>query len=77
MIKKTDKIMDVINKYPETYPILLGFGVHCIGCAFASFETIEQAAQAHGMEPEDLIKALNKVIAEKQKDKKEEKPTVI
>ena len=48
----TDKIADV----------LYSFGMHCLGCALSHGETIEQAAEAHGVPADDIISALEKVI---------------
>jgi hybrid cluster-associated redox disulfide protein len=37
-------------------------GLHCLGCAIASFESIEQGAQAHGIDADALVKGLNDAI---------------
>ena len=74
MIRKTDNIMQVINQHPETYHVFILYGIHCLGCAFSSFETIEQGAQAHGIDPDELVKALNdklKQIQEQESKNKE------
>jgi len=39
-------------------------GLHCYGCAAARFETIEQGAMAHGVDPDKLIEAINDSIKE-------------
>lgn len=39
--------------------VLLGMGMHCLGCAIASGETIEEAAQVHGVDVDDLVDQLN------------------
>ena len=36
------------------------FGMHCLGCAIAHGETVEQAAEVHGIDVDALIEALNK-----------------
>ena len=38
---------------------LLGIGMHCFGCAMARGETIEEAAQVHGVDVDDLVDRLN------------------
>lgn len=38
---------------------LFNFGMHCFGCALARGETVEQAAMAHGVDIDDMVKALN------------------
>ena len=39
--------------------VLYSFGMHCLGCALAHGETIEQAAAVHGVNPEEMVAALN------------------
>lgn len=38
---------------------LFNFGMHCFGCALSRGETVEQAAMAHGVDVDDMVKALN------------------
>lgn len=38
--------------------VLYNFGMHCLGCALATGETIEQAAEVHNIDVEILLKAL-------------------
>lgn len=44
-------------------PILMESGMHCLGCAMASGETLEQACAAHNIETDDLIAAINAYLA--------------
>lgn len=53
-VTKDMLLMDIINKYPEVTPILMGYGLHCIGCSFSSFDTLEAGARIHGMD-DDII----------------------
>ena len=39
--------------------VLMGVGMHCLGCAFARGETVEQAADVHGVDVDDLVARLN------------------
>ena len=48
-------------------PALYGLG--CIGCMAAHFETIGQGAGAHGIDVDALIEDINKVIAEAEANK--------
>ena len=58
-ITKDMTFAEVIQKYPGTARIFLEVGMHCIGCAMAAQETIEQGAEAHGIDLEKLMKKLN------------------
>lgn len=54
-------IMEVVSKYPEAAGVFAAFGMGCLGCAAAHFESIEEGATAHGMDVDALMKELNKL----------------
>ena len=62
-ILKSMTIGEVVREYPEVTKVLSGFGLGCVGCPSAQAETIEEACGVHGLEVDELMKALNKVIA--------------
>ncbi len=72
-IKKDIGIIELVEKYPETAGVLMQHGFHCLGCAAANFETLEQGAAAHGIDIDKLVKELNKAVEEKGKEKEEKK----
>lgn len=39
--------------------VLRNFGMHCLGCALARGETIEEAAAVHGVDADEMVAALN------------------
>jgi len=39
--------------------VLQNYGMHCLGCAIASQETIEQAAAVHGVGVNEMVAKLN------------------
>lgn len=60
MITKDMTIMEAIEKSPDAADVFTGFGMHCLGCAIAHGETVEQAAQVHNIDLEEMLEALNK-----------------
>jgi hybrid cluster-associated redox disulfide protein len=58
-------IMQVIELDEGTADILMGAGMHCLGCAMAHGESIEDACAVHGIDPDALIDELNKYLATK------------
>jgi hybrid cluster-associated redox disulfide protein len=58
-ISKEMTIGEVVREYPESVKILAGFGMGCVGCPSAQAETLEEASRVHGLDVEELIKALN------------------
>lgn len=43
-------------------PVLMGIGMHCLGCPASQMETIEQAAAVHGVDADELVKMLNEKL---------------
>ena len=56
-------IRELIINYPEAAQVLLEMGMHCVGCAMASGETIEEAAIVHGMDPDELSKKIESIVS--------------
>ena len=52
------EIIQMNEKYPE---ILLGAGMHCLGCPASAGETLEEACAVHGIDVDALVEALNNV----------------
>ncbi len=68
-ITKDMNLADVVFKFPKTAEVLLDYGLHCIGCAANSFDTIEMGAKVHGMsdsEIAEMVARLNEVIIHKE-----------
>ena len=58
-------IQSVIEMNQGTADILMSSGMHCLGCAMAHGETIEQACQVHGVDADELIDKINEHLGEK------------
>ena len=56
---------DVITKYPGAVEVFFDHGLPCAMCQMASGETIEEAAESHGVPLDKLLKDLNKVAEKK------------
>ena len=61
-ITKEMKIEEILQRYPESVEIFLKHGFHCLGCAAASFENLEDGAKAHGIDADKLVEELNATI---------------
>ena len=51
----------VVEKYPDSAEVMLGYGLHCVGCAVNPYETIEQGAMGHGMSQETIEQMLSDI----------------
>ncbi len=67
IIKKEMPIGAVVKEHPETVPVFLKHGLHCIGCHVAAFESVAEGAQAHGIDVESLMTDLNEAADETAK----------
>ncbi len=72
-ITKNMLIAEILSGNPEKANILaetlMDFGIHCIGCGAAAFETLEQGVLGHGFSESDLkklVEQLNKILNEKE-----------
>lgn len=57
-------ILEVINTDRRAAQIFAQIGMHCVGCAAARGETVAQAAAVHGVNADELVKALNSLSDE-------------
>ncbi|MBR0411844.1 MAG: DUF1858 domain-containing protein [Eubacterium sp.] len=57
-LTKDTTIGDLLLMDPEIGAVLSSIGMHCIGCPSARGETLEQAAEVHGLDVDDLIEDL-------------------
>lgn len=65
MSQKVTKDMtfhQVLQMSPEVARVLGKFNLGCIGCMGAMRETLEQGAQAHGLNVDDILKELNAIF---------------
>ena len=57
-ITRETLISEIIEIAPQSMPAFQAIGMHCMGCALASGENLEQACYAHGVDPDEFISAL-------------------
>ena len=57
-ITRETMLSDILENCPEAMPAFQAIGMHCMGCALASGENVEQACAAHGVDPDEFLEAL-------------------
>ncbi len=62
-ISKSTMIGELLQIDADVAPILLNIGMHCLGCPSSQMETIEQAAEVHGIDPDVLVEEINNFLA--------------
>lgn len=66
-IYKDIKISEIITRYPEVIPVLMGYGLGCIGCSNSEIDTLEEGAKIHSIDDRTLkmmIQDMNILIRE-------------
>ena len=69
VVNRKTLIGEIVNQYPETAEVLLGIGMHCLGCPSARGESVEQACEVHGVDPDELIENLKDYFEHKNDNK--------
>ncbi|RKD31931.1 DUF1858 domain-containing protein [Thermohalobacter berrensis] len=59
-ITKDMLIGEILKQNPKAAEILMGFGMGCLGCPSSQMETLEEAANVHGIDLDKLLEELNK-----------------
>jgi hybrid cluster-associated redox disulfide protein len=52
-------LAEIIKKRPDAVEKLTVLGLGCVGCHFSQFETLEEGANVHGMDVDELLEELN------------------
>lgn len=65
-IDKDTNLGAISQTYPELAEVLQAdYGLHCVGCFAAGFDTLEMGAKVHGYDDKDvvkMVKRLNKML---------------
>ncbi len=58
-ITKETIIGDILDIAPQTAPIFMAIGMHCLGCPSSRAETVEEACMVHGIDVDKLLALVN------------------
>ncbi len=61
IVTKDMNLADILFKWPDTAEIFLDYGLHCVGCIAAGFDTIEMGAKVHNMTDEEIEEMVTRV----------------
>ena len=61
-ITKDTIIGDILDIAPQTAPIFMSIGMHCLGCLASRGETVEMACMVHGVDPDELLAEVNAML---------------
>lgn len=63
-IEKDTIIGDVLEIAPESAPLFMAIGMHCLGCPASRGETVEEACMVHGVDVDEFLEHLNAYLPE-------------
>ena len=69
-ITKDMSIGEVVELCPDAVDVLMEYGLHCVGCGAAMWETLEEGAMGHGMSTdvlESLLGDINELCNDEKK----------
>ncbi len=61
---------DIMQKWPHTVPIFLKYGLICVGCQLASFDTLADVLVNYGYSPDKIVTELLDAIRDVAFDEK-------
>ena len=61
-ITKETMVSEILEKCPEAMPKFQELGMHCLGCALATAETLQQACEAQGVDVDEFRSELKSFI---------------
>lgn len=66
-VTKDTNLGDLVKSHPQCAPVLLDYGLHCVGCFANQFDTIAMGAKIHGMtdeEVDEMVARVNQTLKE-------------
>ena len=63
-ISKDMVIADVLRKYPKAVDVFEKFNMGCVSCLGVQNETLEKGCMMHGINVDELVKALQDFVNE-------------
>ena len=64
-ISKEMLIGELLQVDENMAQILMGAGMHCIGCPSSQMESLEEACMVHGIDCDDLVSKMNEILADR------------
>lgn len=61
-ITKATQIIEILMLNPNVKDVLLGFGLHCLGCPMSQMESLEEACMVHGIDVDVVVEKVNEFL---------------
>ncbi|MBP5153696.1 MAG: DUF1858 domain-containing protein [Lachnospiraceae bacterium] len=63
-ITKDTMIGELLAEDYGAAAVLMGAGMHCVGCPASQMETLEEACMVHGMDADQLVDSLKEFFGQ-------------
>ena len=67
-ITKQMSVGEVLEIDRTAAPIMMEYGMHCMGCPYSQMESLEMGCAAHGTDADELVEKLNRYLEDKGKE---------
>ncbi len=57
-ITKDTIVGDILDTAPQTAPLFMEIGMHCLGCPASRGETLAEACEVHGVDADEFLSKL-------------------
>jgi hybrid cluster-associated redox disulfide protein len=64
-VTKDTLIGELLRMDIDTAQLLMGAGMHCVGCPSSQAESLEEACMVHGIDCGKLVSAINEYFEQK------------
>ena len=64
-VTKETLIGEALEINPGIAPILMGIGMHCLGCPASRGESLAEACAVHGVDADEMVEKINNHLANK------------
>lgn len=64
-VTKETLIGEALEMSMDIAPVLMGIGMHCLGCPASQGESIADACMVHGVDADEVVAKINAVLAGK------------
>jgi hybrid cluster-associated redox disulfide protein len=61
VVTKDYNLLQLLDEYPDLAEVLNDFGLHCAGCAFSAFDSIETGAKVHQLDDEEIQEMVTRI----------------
>ena len=72
-VTKQTLLSELIDKDEKIEDVLVGFGLSCCSCPMHSFDTLQDAADIHGLDADLIVKKCQEFFDKKNDEPKDKK----